>query len=262
MNRVLARCEICDFISYENIVNEHIRTTHAPDLESRESTEVENWQQEDITLNNEDYYEDHDYGVSQEQETPIVTQRSQASASEPQNHHWQDNEIKLLISLYEEHKTRFEDKSTTNRKVWQQIAELMNANGYMVTWEQCENKFKNLKKQYKKVIDHNAATGRNRLQFKYFDIMDNLLHQNPEINPPAECSSLNVEPECPNSPINDSGRSTPSCSTQLRPNNKRKNKENEPVWFKKFREDMDKRHQEKMKMQERLINVIEKHLNT
>ena len=38
----------------------------------------------------------------------------------------------------------------------------MNGLGWMVTWLQCDTKFKNLKKKYKEVKDHNNRSGSDR----------------------------------------------------------------------------------------------------
>lgn len=49
--------------------------------------------------------------------------------------------------------------------------------------------------------------------------------------------------------------------TTLRNPKKHKHANEEPTWFKQFSDDVERRHQEKMQMQERMIAVIEIYLS-
>lgn len=171
-DEILARCGYCDFISYENLVREHVKQVHESTLSSSND---ENKESAVAECNQE--------AVNQVNKTNVVEE-------ETNSHHWNDSEIKLLLTLYSDNRQDFDGKKVTNKSLWQRIAQEMNKNGCPVTWEQCDNKFKNLKKTYKKVIDNNSQTGSGSIYFKYFDIMDSLFSKNPEIHPVSECSSM------------------------------------------------------------------------
>lgn len=67
--------------------------------------------------------------------------------------------------------------------------ELTSISGKEFTVDQVENKWKGLKKTYKKIKDHNNKSGNNRRNWEYLHIMDNFMSRRPEITPPAVCSS-------------------------------------------------------------------------
>ena len=52
------------------------------------------------------------------------------------------------------------DGAVRNKQVFQDISKNFQNLGYNRDWEQCRNKIKNLKKQYRVVKDHNGETGK------------------------------------------------------------------------------------------------------
>ncbi|KAK4884873.1 hypothetical protein RN001_001144 [Aquatica leii] len=248
---ILAKCAYCDMISY--VVNNHIKNVHKID---------------DVFIStDEEYSEDEIQTELNNTATDTTRVIEDNDATETTTHNWSDSEIKLLLSLYSDYKKDFEGKKFTNKSLWLKIALQMNKDGYNLTWEQCDNKFKNLKKAYKKVIDNNSKTGRGRMSFKFFDLMDSLFSKNPEIHPVAECSSMEIPIFVENlsesqSPIS-SGTATPvldeSRSITSKPSRKllKQKVEDEPIWFKRFREDSERRHQEKMVVQKHFVSVLE-----
>ncbi|XP_031334463.1 uncharacterized protein LOC116164417 [Photinus pyralis] len=254
-NEYLARCAHCDFISYASKVKEHIKVAHVdprnfePEINSKETVMYE-----------ENTVEEQESILEEVENIPP----SDSTTKQNNSHQWNDPEVKLLISLYEENRQNFEGTKMTNRSVWQRIANSMTEAGYPVTWEQCDNKFKNLKKSYKKVIDNNNKTGRGRIHFKYFDLLDHVLSANPNIHPVAECNTLilNDREQDLQSPSTSSACETPHNNEMPQRNKKRRQQhsDEEPMWFKTYK-DVEKRHREKMQMQDRFISVIDKFLN-
>lgn len=105
--------------------------------------------------------------------------------------HWSKAQVQLLIQLYDKYKVKFEDKRTRNKKNWKCIAdEIWAISKLKVTSEQCENKFKNLKKMYKKIIDNNNSTGRGAQNWQFFKEMDIIFAKDPDVHPTATCSNL------------------------------------------------------------------------
>ncbi|KAF5294419.1 hypothetical protein FQA39_LY13404 [Lamprigera yunnana] len=57
-----------------------------------------------------------------------------------------------------------------------------------ITTQQCDTKWKGMLKMYKQIKDANAKSGNSPKNWEYFDYLDNILFNKPEINPVATCS--------------------------------------------------------------------------
>ncbi|XP_026826272.1 uncharacterized protein LOC113562132 [Ooceraea biroi] len=102
------------------------------------------------------------------------------------------NEFTLgLIALVEEHQNQFQ--TLVKKYVWVKISKILQEKfGCSVTWQQCDTKWKGLLKMYKDIKEHNSTSGRfdkGRKRWEYFEVMNNILHNVPEITPVATCSS-------------------------------------------------------------------------
>lgn len=120
--------------------------------------------------------------------------------NDKQSFKWSSDEVKYLISLYEKNRVHFNNPKKTNRSTWATISQELNeAFSTNITWEQCEAKFKNLKKTYKSITDHNNTSGKERKTWPFFDLMDKLFYKDPAIQPLTVTTSgsisslLNVE---------------------------------------------------------------------
>ncbi|KAK4882395.1 hypothetical protein RN001_005714 [Aquatica leii] len=95
------------------------------------------------------------------QNDEIIEQGSNANCSvDETNDHgprWTHEKIVLLMSLYEDNVNLFKSGKKINRSIWNGIAGHMVNKGYVFTGEQCDIKFRNLKKTYKRIIDNNKS---------------------------------------------------------------------------------------------------------
>lgn len=67
-----------------------------------------------------------------------------------------------------------------------------------VYWRiQCENKFKELRKKYCKVKDHDKQSGNNPITCKFFDKFEKILGDKPYVQPVALASNLKKRPKPP-----------------------------------------------------------------
>ncbi|CAH1106748.1 unnamed protein product [Psylliodes chrysocephalus] len=100
---------------------------------------------------------------------------------------WSREEILSLINLYEEYEKKFKSTTIKNDKVWQEISSKIPSH----TWEQCKNKFKYLKSKYIEKKDNMGAkaTGAKAIRFDYFDKMEKIFRQHPNVAPVATASS-------------------------------------------------------------------------
>ncbi|CAG9822177.1 unnamed protein product, partial [Phaedon cochleariae] len=252
---ILGRCEVCGSISQESNVRRHMREFHKSpvqpvDMESHKMLdEMHDYEDqiEDFSQNDE-----FDYNTeSQNDENQLEIEEENMEMVQVQEKiQWKTPEVQLLIQLYEKNKLKFEDKKTKNKKIWQSIAgEIRSISNFEVTPEQCENKFRNLKKTYKSIIDNNNKSGRGVKNWPFFKDMDQIFAKDPDVNPISTCS--NLEGPSTSDHVDKDTHENISTSNQNVQNvphgvKRKKRSGEEPEWFKKFREDCQKRHEEKM----------------
>jgi hypothetical protein len=58
-----------------------------------------------------------------------------------------------------------------------------------VSAQQVESKWKSLKRTYKSILFLNKRTDKHRRRWEFYDAIQNSMHQRPEIQPTAICSS-------------------------------------------------------------------------
>ncbi|CAH2011894.1 unnamed protein product [Acanthoscelides obtectus] len=166
--------------------------------------------------------------------------------------------------MYRKYEQRFD--SGVKKYVWSKIArELTEKLGSQYNIQQCDTKWKVLKNQYKSVKKHNDQSGNSKKNWKFFDVMNDILFKRPEIQSPATCSSrtgMNVLGEITNAvegaviannpvePLAEpNNTSTPSTSRyQSSFMRKRKAAENA----------IERRHREKMTRQDRYLDLLER----
>ena len=91
-------------------------------------------------------------------------------------HIWTKQEVELLLDLYEEHKSKLQDPRVRKTKVWDDIAKHIHEKlDTDVNGCQCNQKFRNMKADYQKVVEHNARAGSFRKTCKYYDRLEKLL---------------------------------------------------------------------------------------
>ena len=73
--------------------------------------------------------------------------------------------------------------------VYKKICKELNDKGYSRNWEQCREKVKKLRKQYKDIVDIHGETGRGRKKFKFFEELDAVLGSRPATKPKLVVSS-------------------------------------------------------------------------
>ena len=80
-------------------------------------------------------------------------------------------------------------KTGVKKFAFKKISEELNEKEKIaLTYEQIESKWRGLQRTYKKIEDNNT-TGQSRKHWQYFDMIDEILFQAPEINPPATAST-------------------------------------------------------------------------
>ncbi|KAK9700583.1 hypothetical protein QE152_g31146 [Popillia japonica] len=100
----LARCGVSDYIDTETVVKEHVRLAH----KENDVLVVENSFNENLDVEND------------------TAGNTESQANLSTGHHWTDEEVKLFLFLYEQHKQDFEERKLTNRSIWLKISRTMN----------------------------------------------------------------------------------------------------------------------------------------
>ncbi|KAF5296327.1 hypothetical protein FQA39_LY12544 [Lamprigera yunnana] len=143
---------------------------------------------------------------------------------------WCKGNVLMLIDAYKQHEAQF--ATTIKKVVWQKIANVLSEKANM----------------YKQIKDANAKSGNSPKNWEYFDYLDNILFNKPEINPVATCSiqkgliTDEHQQSCPSSPSS-SVQEEPECSSRKR--KRRLNSSN-------------KKHKEKMQRQDRYLDLLER----
>ncbi|XP_011136062.1 uncharacterized protein LOC105181165 isoform X2 [Harpegnathos saltator] len=118
---------------------------------------------------------------------------------------WNDKAVKLLFTLYKDHQDDFKSTSIKNNSVWDKIGNKMKSEKYNFTRTQIKDKWINMRKHYMRVKDYNKQTGAERKTYRYYDEMDKLYGNKPNVNPIAIASNMrkNIEDEITLSSLED-----------------------------------------------------------
>ena len=97
-----------------------------------------------------------------------------------------DCEVRALIGIWGESDIQEKlDGALRNRVIYEEVSRKMKILGYNRDKDQCRNKVKNLKKQYREAKDHNKETERGRKTCKFFSELDAILGLRPATVPPS-----------------------------------------------------------------------------
>lgn len=86
------------------------------------------------------------------------------------SYRWSHDSVILLLSIYEEKQHSLIKGKVRQNVFWNRIANLMNEKDYAVNGPQCRTKLATLRRQYKKVKDHNKCSGNDRKDWPYLDV--------------------------------------------------------------------------------------------
>lgn len=183
---------------------------------------------------------------------------------------WTETTIKLLL---EEVGTRIHLFNIQQPKIiWKSIVTAVNDKGYNFTAEQCNNKWKSLKKKYKSIKDNKNRSGAGKQFWMHFDAMDALLKHNPEVEPLSLASStsgfrLNVDlsdsevdedMDNTNNSANTSSHNKFLQAKRLPKNKRNRNTTKEPYWATELRLQRERHHKENLEQKERFLSLLEK----
>lgn len=119
----------------------------------------------------------------------LMSEQNTEPAEEDKEEKLWTNELTIyFIDCIKSHNTSFE--SHVKKHIWTKIAKLCSEfSKKSISATQCDNKWRSLKRTYKSINLHNKTSGQSRKRWEYFDIINDFMHNKPEINPIATCSS-------------------------------------------------------------------------
>lgn len=160
---------------------------------------------------------------------------------------WVRSEVLVLLSCYEHYKNDL-NRPVKRRTAWQKIIEEMAAMGVKVQVVQAQNKIKVLLRSYKKIKDNSTKTGRGALKFEYLEEMDRLFAKNKVINPTNIASSSLKE----NIPLEHENNST---KTEVEASTSKKRKINNVSPLRKYLDKKEAIEVEKKKMKQEFFTA-------
>ena len=104
---------------------------------------------------------------------------------------WNKEETLSLIEIWGDDRIQAQlEGAHRNRNVYLKIARQMSEAGYQRTLEQCRDKIKKLKGEYREVKDKGGKTGEGRNNWEYFEAMDSILGHKPATHPPVVIDTM------------------------------------------------------------------------
>lgn len=150
------------------------------------------------------------------------------------------------------------------KTIWRKIANIFHENGYNITEEQCNIKWRNLKRRYKNVRDRNNQTGKGTEHWEYFDVIEEFINTRPEIEPLSVASSTHgfrtqsgIQQIEETTDENDSAAINTSGNMKR---NIRKRRKTGDDWTQKLYEQKETHHKESIKRQDRFLTLFEKYM--
>ena len=89
---------------------------------------------------------------------------------------WSDVELGTFLDIWASQEIQNKlDGTVRNKAVFLVLTAMMNERGFIRTSKELQNKIKNLKRDYKKTIDHNKRSGVNLKTLPHMDKLDNII---------------------------------------------------------------------------------------
>lgn len=162
----------------------------------------------------------------------------------PERFQWTKESTVRLTKLIERYKSQFNSNTVTRRKIWQLIAEDMQARGWALNWEQCDSKWKSLKRTYNSIKDKDGK----KSGWEYFSMIDDMISNRPQFNTISTCSTLNVSGD-----DFSSNRRFSEKNSFMGAIRRRKKLQMKKVML----DPTERHHREKMDNQRRFLNLLE-----
>ncbi|KYN06010.1 hypothetical protein ALC62_03051 [Cyphomyrmex costatus] len=223
--------------------------------------------------------EEQERNISEESvicvDTPIADEAKKESFI------WPDEAVLLFLEIYRNKEPTFALGLKRHNKIWLEIAEEMKTSNYNVTAVQCQNKMSGLKRTYKNISDSNKKSGNHSSSWAFYSAMDSIFGKKAWVAPVSIASSDGpVSPSTSSSTISEISIDEPkpkkrrvesileSFIMEIKTDKEKERQEREQRRAEKkiekeerqkqITQEQWKMHQDKMKLQQSLIDVLNK----
>ncbi|XP_046391889.1 uncharacterized protein LOC124160171 [Ischnura elegans] len=109
----------------------------------------------------------------------------QAEADLQDAKEWDGKKILMMLEEYRERLGRFRDPKVKKTDLWKEIALVFSRSGMTtITHDLLDRKFRNLKRTFLKVKQTKNSTGRNAVNWPYYDLMTGIMTNDETVNIP------------------------------------------------------------------------------
>ncbi|KAI4455548.1 myb/sant-like dna-binding domain [Holotrichia oblita] len=129
---------------------------------------------------------------------------------------WNEQSILFFLSEYEKEIQNFRNPKMKKKHVWNKIAERMIEGGCAVDAAVLDQKLSNMKSTFNKIKDNNktSSTGRGRINWPYYERMNQIFQCDKTVHLPAVVSTLDVSPSTSQSKTPESLENTPQSQSK------------------------------------------------
>ncbi|XP_038067667.1 uncharacterized protein LOC119737406 isoform X2 [Patiria miniata] len=185
---------------------------------------------------------------------------------------WPESASSVLVGLRSERDYRFH-QCKAHKPIWEEIAREVPID---CSGEQCSNKWKSLKRTYMETVDHNSKIGNDRKDCKFYNEFNELYGNKPSTKPTFVMDSGTTACTVNESDTSDheeqaaplaapAASQLATASDEVAPKKKAKKlgrKSPTIAWLDKYAEvqraEANRRHEEKMRRFDRLLDILEK----
>jgi len=168
---------------------------------------------------------------------------------------WPHPAIELLLINYREMEPKFLDGNHTHKQLWNKIAKTVTKYGKIkVNGSQCSSKLRGMKKTYLSIKAHNSKPGVDKRMWPYLETMEEVLSQKDFCRPVSVASTSNLRKKraIENSKKMQVSHVTSSEETVVTLLSKRLHQKE------RHEENRQKRHEERMAMDRKLLELLNK----
>ncbi|XP_060562969.1 uncharacterized protein LOC132722481 [Ruditapes philippinarum] len=180
---------------------------------------------------------------------------------------WTRPAVLRLIALYKENEAKFQKPAIKKKTVWQEIANKITEHLLPVTWQQCEQKWKNMTKAYRDTIDNNRKSGADRKECPFFKEIGEIYGYRPNVTP-LHCEGSMAEAGESESSTGSEEPGASTCSSPIK-KKKQKTRKNKTDTVIQLIEDMKeeqreliteirKQHEDRMTTEKQKIELLSK----
>ncbi|XP_043270333.1 uncharacterized protein [Venturia canescens] len=122
-------------------------------------------------------------------ESNQILEESAINSEDNGLYRWMSPMVLLLLDTYSQNEEKFSNGKYSQKKVWEEIADVMREKIPSITGPQCAAKMRSLKKTFKSIKDHNGKSGNDRRTWPFYENMERIFEKKTWFSPVAIASS-------------------------------------------------------------------------